>query len=170
MDVLQAVKSRRSIRKFLRRDVSEEMINTLSEALIWAPSAGNLQSRKFFFVREQTLKKQLADAALSQYFISEAPVCIVCCADTRIGLHYGQRGIDLYCLQDVSASIMAMMLVAYENGLGTCWVGAFHEEKVSELMHLPDHLRPVAIVPVGYPEKTPRPTSRVSPSEAVELL
>ncbi len=169
MDVLKAVKSRRSIRSFLQKDIPEETISRLVDALIWAPSAGNLQSRRFFFVRDQKLKKQLAEAALSQYFISEAPVCIVCCADERIGLHYGQRGIELYCLQDVSASIMAMMLVAHENGLGTCWVGAFHEGKVSEIMHLPDHLRPVAIVPVGFPEKTPHPTSRVSPSEAVEL-
>lgn len=168
MDILRAVKERRSIRSFLKKDIPEELINKLIESLIWAPSAGNLQARKFYFVRGQKLKKQLAEAALSQYFISEAPVCIVCCADARIGLHYGQRGIDLYSVQDVSVSVMAMMLVAHENGLGTCWVGAFNEEEVSAVMELPDSLRPVAIIPVGYPEKIPGPPSRMSAEEAVE--
>lgn len=167
MEILKAVKARRSIRSFLKKDIPDELVSTLIEALIWAPSAGNLQSRKFYLAREQKLKKQLAEAALSQYFISDAPISIVCCADARIGLHYGQRGIDLYALQDVSASIMAMMLVAHENGLGTCWVGAFNEEEVSAVMALPHNLRPVAIIPVGYPEKIPKPPSRMSAEEAV---
>ena len=166
MNISKAVKERRSIRIFLKKDIPGEIIDRLIEALIWAPSAGNLQSRKFYFVRDQKLKKQLAEAALSQHFISEAPVSIVCCSDARIGLHYGQRGIDLYSLQDVSASIMAMMLVAHENGLGTCWVGAFNEQEVSNVMELPDYLRPVAIIPVGYPEKIPKPPSRISAGEA----
>jgi nitroreductase len=64
---------------------------------------------------------------------------------------------------------MAMMLVAIENELGTCWVGAFREDEVSRLLILPDNLRPVSIVPLGYPARIPRPTSRVSKEEAVEF-
>lgn len=167
MEVFSAVKNRRSIRSFLKKDIPEELINRLADALIWAPSAGNLQSRKFYFVKDAKLKKQIAGAASNQEFIFDAPVVIVSCADLNIWRHYGQRGAELYCIQDVSASIMAMMLVATENGLGTCWVGSFNEHEIAKIMKLPDNLRPVAIVPVGYPAKIPGPTSRVSRQDAV---
>lgn len=169
MDIYSAVKERRSIRSFLKREIPEEIIHRLTEALMWAPSAGNLQSRKFYFIRDERLKRLISTAALNQAFISCAPIVIVCCADSRIGLHYGRRGIELYSIQDVSASIMCMMLVALDNGLGTCWVGAFREEEISKALGLPDNLRPVALVPVGYPERIPRPTSRVSIDEAVKF-
>jgi len=170
MDVSRAVRERRSVRSFLKKDIPEDMIHKLIDALIWAPSAGNLQSRKFYFVRDGKLKKQIAAAALNQEFITEAPVVIVGCADSKIGHHYGQRGIELFSIQDVSVSIMAMMLVACENELGTCWVGAFREHEISKALGLPDNLRPVAIVPVGYSERIPKPTSRVSREEAVTFL
>lgn len=169
MDVFTAVKERRSIRKFLKKDIPEKVFDKLVDALIWAPSAGNLQSRKFFFIRDEKTKSRLASAALNQGFISEAPVIVVCCADAAKAAPYGHRGVELYALQDVSASIMAMMLVAHEEGLGTCWVGAFKDEEVSGVLGLSDMLRPVAIVPVGYPAKIPKPTSRVSRQEAVEF-
>ncbi len=169
MDVFTAVKERRSIRKFLKKDIPDEILDKLIDALVWAPSAGNLQSRKFFFIRDENIKSRLASAALNQEFISEAPVIIVCCADIAKASPYGQRGVELYAIQDVSASVMAMMLVAHEAGFGTCWVGAFKDEEVSKVLGLIDSLRPVAIVPVGYPARIPKPTSRVSRLEAVEF-
>lgn len=169
MDVLETVLARRSIRKFQEKEIPEELLQKLMDALIWAPSAGNLQSRKFFFVRDARLKKQLATVALGQKFIAEAPLAIVCCTDSDIGLRYGERGVNLYSIQDVAASIMGMMLVAHENGLGTCWVGAFDEPMVAELMGLPRRLRPVAIVPTGYPARIPKPTPRVTRAQAVEF-
>jgi nitroreductase len=170
MDVSIAVKDRRSIRSFLKKEVPEEGIRDLVDALRWAPSAGNLQSRKFYFVRDGDIKQELAAAALKQSFIANAGLVVVCCADSRIGRHYGERGVDLYSIQDVSASIMCMMLVAHEKGLGTCWVGAFREKEVSAVLHLPDHLRPVAIVPVGYPAKAPARTSRVPAEDAIVFV
>ncbi|MBI5640367.1 MAG: nitroreductase family protein [Nitrospirae bacterium] len=167
MDVFSAIKERRSVRTFLKKEIPEPVIDRLIDSLIWAPSAGNLQSRKFYLVRDNDLKKRLAEAALSQGFIKDAPAVFVCCADAGIGRHYGQRGIELYSIQDVSVSVMCMMLAACEQGLGTCWVGAFREEEVSRVMNIPENLRPVAIIPVGYPEKTPKPTTRVSKDEAV---
>lgn len=169
MDVIRAVKDRRSIRSFLQKDIPEDVLSRLIDALIWVPSAGNLQSRKFYFIKDARTKKQIAVAALNQNFLAQAPVVIICCTDSRISIRYGQRGIELYSIQDVAVSVMAMMLVAVENGLGTCWVGAFHEQEVSEILDLPENLRPVAIVPVGYPEKIPKPTSRLSAKEIVEF-
>src|SRR3990172_1964306 len=81
-------------------------------------------------------------------FISEAPLTIVACTDNKISKRYGDRGAHLYAIQDVSASIMNMILVAHELGLGTVWGGAFDEWQVFEILKLSQNLRPVAIIPV----------------------
>ncbi len=169
MEFLEAIRERRSIRDFQKRDIPKEIVDKLIDALIWAPSAGNLQSRKFFFVKDAKLKENIADAALGQSFIAEAPLVIVGCTDSRISRRYGERGEYLYTIQDVAVSIMGMMLVAHENGLGTVWVGAFREEEVFDILKLPGNLRPVAIVPVGYAAKIPSPPPRVSREQAVEF-
>lgn len=168
-DVLKIIRERRSIRDFKERDIPEEIIGKLIDAAIWAPSAGNLQARKFYFVADAVLKRELAVAALGQDFIADAPLVIVGCTDSRISNRYGDRGVHLYAIQDVACSIMSIMLVAVENGLGSVWVGAFREGEVSEAMGLPHNLRPVAIVPVGYPARIPSAPKRVPPQEAVEF-
>jgi nitroreductase len=169
MEILQAVKERRSIRDFQKKDIPEEVIDKLVGALIWAPSAGNLQARKFYFIKDARLKKELASAAMGQSSISAAPLVIVGCTDGSISSRYGERGVMLYSIQDVAASIMGMMLVAHENNLGTVWVGAFREVEVSRVLDLPEDLRPVAIVPVGYPSRIPSPPSRVSKEQAIKF-
>jgi nitroreductase len=170
MDILKAVKERRSLRDFQKKDIPDALLDILAETLIWAPSAGNLQARKFYFVRQPDIKKKIAAAALNQSFIAEAPLVIVGCTDSRISGKYGERGVYLYSIQDVALSIMGMMLVAHENGLGSCWVGAFNEADIRKILDIPNHLRPVAIVPVGYPAKIPYPPPRVSIKDAVEVI
>jgi nitroreductase len=169
MDILKAVKERRSIRDFKKKEIPQDIIDKLIDALIWAPSAGNLQARKFYFIRDESIKKKIAAAALKQQFIAEAPLVVVGCTDSRITYKYGERGVNLYSIQDVACSLMGMMLVAYDNGLGSVWVGAFHEDVLSDILKLPRHLRPVAIVSIGYPSKIPAPPPRVSREEAVEF-
>lgn len=170
MDILKAVKERRSVRDFQKKGIPEEIVDKLIDALIWAPSAGNLQARKFYFIKDERIKKKIAVAALNQNFIAEAPLIIVGCTDSRISSKYGERGIYLYSIQDVALSIMGMMLVAYENGLGSTCVGAFREDEIIRILNMPYNLRPVLIVPVGYPSKIPHPPPRVSKEEAVEVL
>jgi nitroreductase len=170
MSILETIKKRRSIRDFKDQAVPDEAVDALIEAIRWAPSAGNMQSRKFYFVYERNTKRMLAKAALNQLFISSAPLVVVACVDRRIAARYGDRGVNLYSIQDVAASVMNMMLVAHDLGLGSVWVGAFNEFEVFEHLSMPDNLRPVAIIPVGYPSKTPRPTPRVSPDEIVEFV
>ena len=145
-------------------------MDKLIDALIWAPSAGNIQARKFYFVKDITVKKKIAAAALNQNFIAEAPLVIVGCTDSRISFTYRERGVFLYSIQDVACSIMSMMLVAHELGLGSTWVGAFYEDNISKILALPKNLRPVALVPVGYPSKVPKPPPRVSRGEAVDFI
>ncbi|MCX7770970.1 MAG: nitroreductase family protein [Proteobacteria bacterium] len=170
-EILKTIKYRRSIRSFLNKEIPKDIINKIIEALIWAPSAGNLQARKFFLISNKELKRQIAKAALNQTFISEAPLVIVGCVDKKkIYPRYGERGINLYAIQDVACSITNAMLVACENGLGTVWIGAFREEEVSEILHLSTYLRPVVILPIGYPAYIPSAPPRVSFEEAVEFI
>lgn len=167
MSILDTIKGRRSIRDFKDTPIPEEMINALIEAIRWAPSAGNLQSRKFYFVFNKDIKVKLAQAALNQKFIAEAPLAVVACLDRSIAMRYGDRGVNLYSIQDVAASVMNMMLTAHELGLGSVWVGAFNEFEVFETLDLPHNLRPIAVIPIGYPARVPKPTPRVSQRDAV---
>jgi len=170
MSILNIIKERRSIRKFQEKEIPQEIVDKLIEALIWAPSAGNLQSRKFYFVFNETIKKELAKAALGQNFIAKAPLVVIGCIDDKITGRYRERGKNLYSICDVALSIQNLMLLAREEGLGTCWVGAFDEKEVKEILNLPENLRPITIVPIGYPAEKPRAPARVSKEEAVDFL
>ncbi|MEM1539732.1 MAG: nitroreductase family protein, partial [Candidatus Bathyarchaeia archaeon] len=99
--------------------------------------------------------------ALGQSFIEETPVVIVACADeNRSAQGYGMRGKNLYCIQDTAAAVQNIHLAAYSMGLGTCWVGAFMEDEVKKILKIPEGIRPVAIIPVGYPAEKPSPPPR----------
>jgi len=168
MDVLEAVKGRRSIRAFKNRDVPAEIVEKLIEAARWAPSAGNIQPWEFIIVRKPKIKRRLAEAALDQVFIEEAPVVIVVCAnEVRSSQGYGVRGETLYCIQDTAAATQNIHLTAYSLGLGTCWVGAFREEETREILKIPYGIRTVAIIPVGYSAEAPTPRMRKSISQIV---
>lgn len=169
-DILKTIKERRSIREFQAKPIPEEIIDKLITALIWAPSAGNLQSRKFYFIFNQEIKEKLVKATLGQDFISEAPLVVIGCTDDKITLRYGERGKNLYTICDISASIQNMMLLATDFGLGTCWVSAFDEKEVSKILNLSGNLRPIVIVPVGYPAENPSAPPRVSKEEATETI
>jgi len=161
MDVLEAIKGRRSIRAFKSQAVSTEIVERLIDAARWAPSAGNIQPWEFIIIRNPEIKRNLAKAALNQSFIEEAPVVIVVCADEiRSSQGYGVRGKTLYCIQDTAAATQNIHLAAYSLGLGTCWVGAFNEEEVRKILEIPQGVRPVAIIPVGYPAEKPPARNR----------
>lgn len=170
MDVLEAVKGRRSIRRFKATPIPTHLLRPLEDSLIEAPSAGNLQSRRFFFVFREETRKRLAMAGHHQEFVAEAPLAVVCCADLKTASQYGERGRSLYCLQDVAASIQNLMLLAHSLGLGSVWVGAFDEAEVSKALNLPDGLRPVAIVPIGYPDERPPRPGKIGREEAIVHL
>jgi nitroreductase len=156
LEFFEVLKLRRSTRAFTDEKVSEEDIVKLLEAAILAPSAGNIQPWSFIIVREINTKRRLAEVALNQFFINEAPVVIVVCADPdRSKQRYGRRGVNLFCLQDTAAAIQNMLLAAIDLGLGACWVGAFQEDMVKVILRIPENLRPIAIIPVGRPAEKP---------------
>jgi nitroreductase len=99
MEILEIIKKRRSIRKFLSKPIPEKVINELVEALIWAPSAGNLQSRKFYFVFNQKIKEELAKASRDQWsFIAKAPLVVVGCVDYKNAKYYGEKGKNIFSI------------------------------------------------------------------------
>lgn len=168
-ELLGIIKGRRSIRRFKPDPIPEEDLVEVLEAATWAPSAGNAQPWRFVVVRDPELRGKLVAAALGQGFIAEAPVVVVVCVDLeRARRAYGERGETLYCIQDTAAATQNMLLIAHAKGLGTCWVGAFSEEKVRTALALPEGLRPVAIVPMGRPAEEPRPRPRRPLEEVVE--
>lgn len=156
MEVYEAIKGRRSVRRFKKEPVEEEKIEALKEALRSAPSAGNLRMRRFYFVLNEEVKKRLMVAAFSQRFVLEAPLVVVACANLKIADYYGRRGVELYAIQDAAVSVENMLLLAHSIGLGSVWVGAFAEAEAARALSLPEELRPVAIVPVGYPAAVPK--------------
>lgn len=170
MAVLEAIKKRRSIRRFQNKEVPPEFVDRLVESLIEAPSAGNLQSRKFYFVTNEESKIKLAKAAWDQKFLIQAPLLVVGCTDDEIQWKYGDRGKNLFTVCDVAVSIENMMLLATELGLGTVWVGAFEEDKVRAILSIPENLCPIAIVPVGYPNENPVSPNHVDKDKAVKFI
>ncbi len=168
MDVLEAIRKRRSIRAYTSEEISEEDVKRLIEAARWAPSAGNIQPWEFVIVTNAETKRKLADAALHQTFIEEAPVVIVVCANVALSSWgYGSRGANLYCLQDTAAATENILLAAHALGLAACWVGAFHEDEVAKVVNTPRNVRPVAIVPVGHPAEKPNARPKRSLREIV---
>ena len=168
MDVLEAIKERRSIRAYTNEKVSEKDVERLIEAARWAPSAGNIQPWEFVIVKDMEMKQKLSDAALKQTLIEKAPVVIVVCADVnRSSRGYGSRGKQLYSIQDTAAATENILLAAQELGLATCWVGTFREKEVAKAVKAPKNMRPVAIVPVGYPAVRPVAPQKRSVNEIV---
>jgi nitroreductase len=148
MDVYTAIATRKSIRAFQDREVPEELLLRLLEAARLAPSACNFQEWRFVVVRNPETRKRLAMAANRQMFISEAPVLIVCCAETDG--HVMTCGQQCYPI-DVAIDIDHLTLCAAAEGLGTCWIGAFDERKVKDILDIPKGIRIVELLPLGYP-------------------
>jgi nitroreductase len=156
LDVLEAIKERRSVRIFTNKKVTEEDVKRLLEAARWAPSAGNTQPLELVVVKAVETKRKLSEAALNQTLIQKASIVIVVCADvTRSSRGYGNRGEQLYSIQDTAAATENILLAAQELGLATCWIGAFDEKEVAMIINAPRSVKPVAIVPVGYPAVRP---------------
>ncbi|MGE5528399.1 MAG: nitroreductase family protein [Patescibacteria group bacterium] len=170
-DVIDAIKERRTIRKFAADPLPEATIGRLIEAARCAPSAGNIQPWHFSVVLNGEVRRRLAEAAHGQEFLGEAPVCVVVSAEPgRSAASYGRRGESLYCLQDTAAAVQNMLLAATGYGLGSAWVGAFDEEAVREAANLPESFRPVALVALGHPAEEGEETPLRAQEEVAEII
>jgi nitroreductase len=157
MDVMTAIKLRRSIRSYSDEPIEEEKLEAILESARLSPSAGNRQDRKFIVVTDKAIREKLVDAAHGQQFVGQAPVVIVACA-TQAG--YIMPCEVLAYPVDVAIAVDHITLAAVEQGLGTCWIGAFKQDDVKKLLGIPDNVRVVALLPIGYPSEVPDPRPR----------
>jgi nitroreductase len=168
MEFDQVVHERRSIRAYRPDPVPEDVVEKILGTAIHSPSAGNLQAWEFVVVREAERKRRLARAAVEQHFVSQAPVVIVVCRNLeRNVFRYGQRGRDFYSYVDASVASMLILLAATDEGLGGCFVGAFVDDDVASALDLPDHVRPLGIIPLGQPDQSPPRRDRLALSKVV---
>jgi len=171
MDVMEAIRTRRSVREYRPDPVPEGTLDRLMEALRLAPSACNNQPWRFVIVTEPGLRKKLASASQGQMFIAEAPVIVVGCALPKrayrwMGGHWNSADVD------VAIALDHLTLAAASEGLGTCWIGAFDEKAVKELLGIPEQAKVVALTPVGRPRnegllRPARDGERKAPQEVI---
>ena len=164
MNIYKAIKERRSIRSYQDKPVPEEVLIRILETARIAPSGNNRQPWKFVVVTDKETRKRLAEAANNQHFVGEAPVIIA-----AVGLHpekvmsCGIPGDPV----DVAIAIDHMTLAAVEEGLGTCWIGAFSQEKACEILRVPSSFKIIELLTLGYPADSLRAKVRKSLEEIV---
>ena len=150
MDVLEAIKTRRSVRSYDPRPIPPEVLERMRQALRLAPSACNFQPWQFILVTDADLRRRLARAANDQTWMADAPVIVVGCGSPEAAYkHMGGDGnsVDI----DVAIALDHLMLAAVAEGLATCWIGAFHGEQVKRLLGVPPTVKVVGMTPLGYP-------------------
>src|ERR687889_332846 len=160
MDFETVVKRRRMCREFLDREVPRQKIDRILDLACRYPSAGHTEPQEFIVVRDQRMKHELARAALDQMFVAQAPLVIVVVSDVRRSARrYGERGVRFFSIIDGAFVAMLILLAVVDEGLGACFVGSFYDEEVQELLSLPQQVRPIGIIPVGYCAEGPRKLS-----------
>ena len=155
MSLLDLILSRRSIRSYENKDISEEVMRQVLEAGRLAPSAANRQPTHFVVVNDHEILKTLCDSIFSR-FVKSAPIAIVGCADIK-SLLTGK-----WAVVDATIAMQNMVIAAWALGIGSCWIGSCNEEKVKELLKIPEKWKVVALITLGYPAEQPKPRKKKS--------
>ena len=152
MEFYDVIENRISCREFAKKPVEESKIKKILDAATTAPSAGDLKSYRIYVVKNAEAKKRLAEACLDQDFIADAPIVMVFCADRkRSALKYGERGEQLYSVQDATVAAAYSQLAATAEGLASVWVGAFDLFEIMDIITAEPYDVPIAVIPMGYP-------------------
>lgn len=166
-EFLAFLSRRSSVREYDGTPLTQEEIDYIVSCASTAPSAGNLEAWDVVVVTAEDTRLALADAAFSQGHVEQAPVLFVVCANyVRSMSQYGERGI-LYGLEDAAIACTYMMLAAHACGLDSCWTGAFEDDEVREVLGLPTHIRPLAILAVGHGHPSSNQSPRIDVKEHV---
>lgn len=155
MDLLKAIKTRRSIRRYKPTKVPDDLINSIIDAARHAPSAHDIQPWEFVIVKDKRVKERLAKTHTWSSFIKDAPVCIVVLGNEEMS--------PSFFIIDASCATENLLLAAHGIGLGACWVAVYDqtnqnsERHVRDALNVPPHLRVIAMVPIGYPDEKAEP-------------
>lgn len=158
MEVLDAIKKRWSVRKYTQEPVPEDVLNRVLEAGRISPSAMNYQPWHFVVVRDRKARERLTDGRYAK-FLSDTPVVIVGCGDKRKSSEWYQV--------DVTIALQNMVTQATAEGLGTCWIGSFYEDKVKAALDIPDDFAVVAMIAMGYPSQPAQRARKAKPLEEI---
>jgi len=153
MSLIDYILTRRSIRRYETKDIPEEVLRQILEAGRQAPSAANRQPIRFVIVKDHEILKNLCDNLITR-FVKYAPVAIVGCADVK-SLLTGK-----WAVVDATIAMQNMVIAAWTLGVGSCWIGACNEERVKELLKIPDRWKVVALITFGYPAEQPKPRKK----------
>jgi nitroreductase len=168
VDFESVVKRRRMCREYADRDVPQEKLDRILDLACRYPSAGHMEPQEFIVVRDRRIKEALARAALDQRFVAQAPLVIVVLSDTRRSARrYGERGVHFYSIIDGGFAAMIILLAVVNEGLGACFVAAFHDRQVQQVLDLPPGVRPIGIIPLGYCAEAPRKLERRSKARII---
>jgi len=149
VDILQAINSRKSVRSFSDKKVESEKVTDILEMARLAPSFFNRQDWRFVIVQDEKTKRNLVDIGKSPSFITESPIVIVGCGKPIE--HITSSDQSSYIIDTVIA-LNHVTLAAVEHGLGSCWVSIFDEKKVKEILDIPEEIRVIALLALGYPK------------------
>jgi len=150
MEVLQAIKTRRSVRSYSSKPIPEAVMKRMRQAIRFAPSACNFQPWRFILVTDPKLRRKIAQASNDQLWMADAPVIVVGCGFPD-DAYKGMGGHGNSAEIDVAIALDHLSLAAVAEGLGTCWIGAFNEQAVKECLNVPANVKVVAMTPLGYP-------------------
>ncbi|WP_343339200.1 FMN reductase [NAD(P)H] [Terrisporobacter petrolearius] len=169
--MLDEIIDRRSIRKYLNKNVEDEKIISLIESGRLAPSGSNTQPWHFIVVKSDVTRQKLAEVSHKQKWMMSAPVFIVCVADIRSRI---KEDIDLslnenspqqelkQIIRDTSIAVEHLVLCAQKLGLSTCWVAWFTQEEIRPILNIPSDKYVVSVITVGYSDESPKPRPRKS--------
>jgi nitroreductase len=154
MEVFEAIKSRRSIRKYTKDPVPEDLIVKILDAGRWAPSASNRQPWSFIVLKDEEVRRKIAEATTYGKFLAEAPLGIAVVVDPQASTHP---------VEDGAIAAQNMLLAAHALGLGACWIGSynsFYEEKIKIILSIPKNKRLLSIISIGFPAESPTKTRK----------
>lgn len=159
---MKAIRARRSIRRFTSEPVSDEALKALLEAAMSAPSAGNQQPWEFVVIKDRSVLDEIPNVHPHAQMCRQAPAAIVVCGDLERDTHRG------FWVQDCAAATQNILIAAADMGLGSVWCGVHpREDRVSglrNLLGLPDHIMPLALIPIGHPDEKKPPSDRFDPA------
>ncbi len=150
MDIDRCIKTRRSVRRYLKKDIKFDKLTDILDAIRYAPSSGNLQNWRIIVVKDEETKKKIAEASADQLWMADAPVILVICNDkSEIARMYPKHA-DTFSIQNIAAGIQNMLLKANSLGIDSCWIGSYNDKRIKTLLRIPENISIDAILTLGY--------------------